>query len=300
MIFKSKSKLLIEIIFYSLLLISPGVSIAQQQNQLNLALGMMNFDYAEYEDGTFLDGEKGNIPGISLEFSKLTQSGMQASFGFDYFDGTIKYDGHLQEDLDNPNTSMLPYKGDSDATVTGLHASILKSITTLPELSIYGKLSYKIWDRYIHGRDHYTGTGNLGVPFDIQVGDTSEKYTWFQIGFGGQYSMQINEISNVNFYLGIFQTVNPQMEIKNLGLTFDQQEKTGYEAGFRWLRDMSPGKKLGISGSLVYWEFGRSNIIYTAVDTPGGVKIYSNWEPYSESTMTTIQIIYQQDLLRNL
>jgi len=251
----------------------------------------MDFDYAEYDDdGTFLDGEKGNMPGIAINFLDHSGgTGFVTEFGLDFYKGTVEYDGHLQplptetDPIVIANVFMLPFKTNTLETVTGIHFKIAKSLTTYPSLSLYGQFGYKYWNRAILGK-FISKPGNLGILVQGYIPSSTEKYTWYQLIFGAKYNVVLGEQSNLDFTAGVSQTLNPTM--KSGPYIYKQKERAGYELGFDWLFKISQGRRIGLNGSLTYWEFGKSNVA-------GGF-----YEPYSESTMKKVQIIYQQDLMK--
>ena len=260
-------------------------------DQIEMSAGIMNFDYAEYDDdGTFLDGEKGNMPGIAIKFQGHTDTGFETEFGFDFYKATVEYDGHLQpsayetDPVVIANVYMVPFQTNTIETVTGLHAQLSKSLDSLPNLSLFGNFGYKYWNRAIQGKN-ISILGNLNLPIVGFVPGATEKYQWYQMIFGGKYNVVLNEKSTLDVSAGISRTLNPTM--KNGAYTYKQKERTGYELGVDWLVKLSPGRRIGVGGALSYWEFGKSNVA-------GGYL-----EPYSESTMKKVQIIYQQDLLKH-
>jgi len=257
-------------------------------DQIEMSAGIMNFDYAEYDDdGTFLDGEKGNMPGVAINFLGHSEGGFETEFGFDFYKATVDYDGHLQPSASETdpvviaNVFMVPFKTNTIETVTGLHAQISKALDAYPKLSLYGNFGYKFWNRAIQGK-YISTLGNLGIPIVGFVPGATEKYQWYQLIFGGKYNVVLNDKSALDFSAGISRTLNPTM--KTGAYTYKQKERTGYELGVDWLLKLSPGKRIGVGAELSYWEFGKSNIV-------GGYL-----EPYSESTMKKVHVIYQQDL----
>jgi len=280
-------------LFVLFFLVTPKYLFAY--DQIEYSAGIMNFDYAEYnDDGKFLDGEKGYMPGVAVNFLGHTNSGLKTKFGLDLYTGKVDYDGHLQPSIGETdpnvikNVTGVPFQTTTVETVFGAYAQIAKSLDSFPKLSFYGNFGYKYWNRAIQG-DYISKTGNIGLPIVGYVSGQTEKYQWYQFIFGASYNVVLNEQSTLDFTAGVSRTLNPTMKAGSY--KFKQKERTGYELGFDWLYKLSPGRRIGLAGSLSYWEFGKSN----QVDVGYG---YYAIEPYSESTMTKLQFIYQRDFMK--
>ena len=277
------------IIILPALLFSPVAVYAADEN-VAVSLGRMNFDYEETDiDGTFLDGEYGDIYGFSIDYSRNLRNNMLARFSLEYFRGVVDYDGHLQSALDPPdlNVQMFPFKSETEETVLTLSAYLAgQIIPSIKGLSIYGKFSYKNWGRDIQGR-FVSENGNLGTPINEVVPNLYEEYSWWQLNAGLHYRLDIASVSWLEFFAGFLQTLNPTMEIGSYEL--DLGEKQGYEFGAAWFFNIAPHKRLGISSSVSHWEFGRSNTIQTGFND-------FILEPDSESLMKTIKVTFEWDL----
>jgi len=274
-----------------ILLVLPQLGLAQ--DQLALSLGTMKFDYTEYDtDGSIPDDEKGRIPGFSAEYTKQTRSGLYTLFGFDYYSGSVTYDGHLQSFSVPPDLNIdgVPYKSDTRESVTGFHLALAKPLTVNPDLTFYGKLSYKNWQRDIQG-GHVSGIGNLGMPYDTNVGDTSETYRWYQFGLGARYRLRLGAASRVEMYAESTQTLSPEM--KTAGITFKLKQRQGYQAGLNLLFDVSANSRIGVGAYFQRWEFGRSDPVTVNI----GGSLFTLVEPKSKSIMSTLQLVFQKDFI---
>ena len=122
--------------------------IVADEERAAISLGRMNFDYEETDtDGTFLDGEYGNIPGFTIDYSRKLQNKTLAKFSLEYYWGTVDYDGHLQS-LTDPNVDMFPFKTRTEEKVLTLTAYLSSKLNKSENpLSIYGSFSYKNWER---------------------------------------------------------------------------------------------------------------------------------------------------------
>ena len=274
------------VLLAALLLVVPQLVLADEERAA-ISLGRMNFDYEETDvDGSFLDGEYGNIPGFTVDYSRKLKSKAFARFSLEYYRGEVDYDGHLQ-DLSDPNVHMFPFKTQTEERIFTLSAYLSSQINKSNNpLSIYGSFSYKNWERNIQGR-YVSEDGNLGIPINQTVSDLFEEYSWWQLSAGLHYQLMMASASRLEFYTGILQTLNATMEIGPYEL--DLEDKQGYEAGVTWFFSIAPNKRLGIGSSITYWEFGRSNPVQIS---PDEVIL----EPDSESKMITFKLTYEWDI----
>ena len=250
----------------------------------------MKFDYTEKDtDGTFFDGEYGYLPGVEINIQNKKSQGLMAGFAFGFFSGEVDYDGAIQ-DVEPPidaNIDGLPFQTNTNETITTFTGHLSTGIDTIsPDLSLYGKLSFKRWERDIQGRT-ISGIGNLGLPYqNLVIPDLAEVYEWWNLVIGLRYQFNINPGSNLEFNAGLLRTLDARMQL-DLGPvapTYNLQERWGYEAGVTWLTQISKTARLGFSGTYSYWEFGRSNVSFGFL------------EPDSESKMTAVKFIYQSDM----
>ena len=259
-----------------LLFIMPCVAYAE--SKLIIAPGMMNFDYVETDiDGTFLDGENGNIPGIYIGLDVQTHKFLTVGLAFEHFSGEVDYDGHIQSN--DPRYDGLPLQSKTNQNITAITGSLRTLLDNDSPLAFYGTFTIKRWERDIQST-YVSGIDNSGNPFqNLPVSGLFEVYEWWQLTFGFAYKISISPKSYLDVNGGILTTINPTMEVE--GLSFDLREKPGYEAGISWIYDLMKQHSLGLRGEYTYWEFGRSNVISGFV------------EPDSESNMFVLSLVYQ-------
>jgi len=271
-------------VFLALALVSMN---ANSESQITIAPGFMNFEYVETaDDGTFLDGEKGIIPGIRIELNVPMENQLNVGMVFEYFNGTVDYDGHLQslEDPPDLNIDMLPFETETSETVISFSGYLSKQLSpTYPHLAFYGAFTIKAWERDIKGKFLST-TGNLGLPVNLYIPPLYELYEWWQLDFGLKYRLALSPKSYMSFSGGFLRTTDPTMEVSASRLSL--QEKWGYNAGIAWMYNLSQQNRLGLGADYTYWEFGRSNVIIDPVLGPIA-------EPNSESNMSVVYLRYE-------
>ncbi len=258
---------------------------ADEGTKLTIAPAIMNFDYVETaSDGTFLDGENGNIPGIRFGLDVASKTDMNFGLKFEYFKGVVDYDGHVQIDS-NGQSILIPFQTDTDETVYSFSAFFLKhSKPSRTGLSMYGALTLKAWDRDIHGGLLST-TDDLGQPVTLVVSSTFEQYQWWQLDLGLHYKWLLNQKSYLQLYGGVLQTINPTLKVSVSELKME--ENLGYKFGLEWVYRLSTKHSLGVGADYTYWEFGRSNEVYDPV-----IDRFIH-EPDSVSKMLVFQFVYQ-------
>ena len=251
---------------------------AYAESKLIIAPGMMNFDYVETDiDGTFLDGENGNIPGIYLGLDIQTSKLLTVGLAFEHYSGEVDYDGHIQSS--DPAYNGLPLQSKTDQNIIAITGSLRRSFENNTPLAFYGTLTIKRWERDIQST-YVSGIDNFGNPFqNLFVSGLFEVYEWWQFTFGLAYKLSLSPKSYLDFNGGLLRTINPTMEVA--GLSFSLGESLGYEAGISWMYKIMKQHSLGLRGDYTYWEFGRSNV------NSGFV------EPDSESKMFVFSLVYE-------
>lgn len=256
-------------------------------NVLTATRGAMKFDYTEKDtDGSFLDGEYGYIPGIGIDLQSPLAPGQAVGFAVELYSGTVNYDGAIQVPGD-PNLDGLPIQSDTQETVsvlTGYFNTLISSGS--PDLRLYGKFSYKRWQRDINGRT-ISGIGNQGIPFqNLVVSGLSEEYNWWNLVLGLRSRINVFSASHITLNAGILRTLEATMKADFGPVTakYNLQERWGYEAGVAWQTSFSKNARIGLAATYTYWEFGRSNVVFGFL------------EPDSESKMAALFLLLQADL----
>ena len=264
-----------------ILMLSLGLCahVVYAETTLTVAPGVMSFNYEETDvDGSFLDGEHGDIPGVKLSIEELDQEYLfSLGLALEYYAGNVDYTGFIQST--NIRYDGLPLSTTTDQIIFSFSTYIKKPILSDPNLFVYGNLTYKKWERDIQGK-FISGIDNFGDPFtNLYVSGLFEVYQWWQMTFGVFSKYSIHKNSEVGFRAGILRTIAPEMDLA--AFTFDLQEAWGYEAELSYYHQITQQQRVGISGSIMVWSFGRSNQI-------GGFV-----EPDSESEMKTVQLLYE-------
>jgi len=249
------------------------------ETTFTIAPGVMSFNYEETDvDGSFLDGEHGEIPGIKLSIEELDQEYMfSLGLALEYYAGNVDYTGFVQST--NPRYDGLPLSTTTDQTIFSFSTYVKKPVFDNPYFFVYGNVTYKKWERDIQSK-FISGIDNFGDPFtNLYVSGLFEVYQWWQVTFGIFSKFPIFSNSDIEFQAGLLRTIQPQMDLASF--TFDLQEAWGYEAELSYLYVMTQQQRIGVSGSIMEWSFGRSNQI-------GGFV-----EPDSKSEMKTVQLRYE-------
>ncbi len=254
--------------------------VAYAESKIIIAPGIMNFDYVETDvDGSFLDGEKGDIPGIFFGFETKSTELLTFGIAFERYKGEVDYEGHIQTNPLDLRYEGLPLSTKTDQNITSLIASLSYSLAQHRPLSIYGTFTIKRWERDIQST-FISGIDNFGDPYqDLFVSGLYEIYEWWQLTFGLHYNLKLTAKSYMDFYGGFLRTLDPTMKV--FSITFNLEEKWGYEAGLAWMYKLSREHSLGLAMDYTFWEFGRSNVIFNSV------------EPDSESNMLEFKLVYE-------
>lgn len=250
-----------------LTILLPAISIAQPS--VTIAPSLMDFDYVEYDDnGNFLDGEKGVIPGIELGFSFIqpeTQFGFV--FAFKHFAGDVDYDGHIQSS--DAELDGLPLETKTNEDVTEFYFGLTKGV--VEGLFLEAGFSIKEWDRDIQGKF-------IDDPKPAFVSGLYEVYEWNQFSIGGKVERKIYGEHYLNFKIAYLKIIDPKMKL--FGSVYKLQAKSGsmLEAGWQYRLDSQ--KTVGLVGNITKWEFGRSPVVN------------GFYEPDSESEMRTLKLTF--------
>jgi hypothetical protein len=201
------------------------------------------FHYQEFDTGNrLLNEENGVLPGLKLGFNHAVNGGIIQS-RVSYFSGEVDYDGQTQ--------SGAPHETDTSARLIKLGLKwISRDTATIPGQFFLG-FQYWNWDR-----DIQTNNGVLGLH---------EVYTWNELELGIKFESEQNQYARYWLDISALYVFNPQVEVSlpsskvNLDL--------GQEPGFRVRAGKTWGNDDGLSSSFSlfaeYWEFGRSDAVFT-------------------------------------
>ncbi|HEY5604117.1 MAG TPA: hypothetical protein VIM41_13505 [Gammaproteobacteria bacterium] len=250
-----------------------------QSNTFSISPGIRFFDYAEYgDDGSFLDGEKGPVPGIGGVIEHRTSNNAVLSVFGDIFLGKVNYDGHLQSGLPlSAETDQLFYSVGVGVQTPGM---LINKPLFDKRIAGFTNIIYQVWEREI-------------LPTQISS-RLFEIYSWWELSIGGKYFVFEKDDQNLVLFGRAFYIINPTMQIDLASSGYgkpvlDLGEKTGGEVGFEWLTLSSPNHWLGLTGAYKFWGFGRSDdqVVFRN-DNTTSIVIH---EPRSETNNFNLQAV---------
>lgn len=253
---------------------------ARAEGRFSLLPGVFYFDYEETaEDGSFLDGETGPVPGISAQFEHQFKSGIGAIIHGGIYSGTVDYDGHA-EPSGEPATST------TDANYFSLGALALFP-KQKGEFDLQFLMGYQIrrWERDIQP----TVVPGIGL-----VSGLYEVYEWEELSMGFEVTVDKKNSQQWKYYAGVFQTRNPEISID---LTADGDGKPrlfmgsdiGYQLSAQWLTAVNTTLDMGVKFSYKRWRFGRSN----SEPISGGRLVT---EPDSRTNIYLLELVIATDI----
>jgi len=251
------------------------------ETKITFAPGVMNFDYVETSvDGSFLDGEHGDIPGIKLSIEANDDPAFTLGLALEYFAGNVDYDGQIGSF--DARYNGLPLSTTTDQKIFSFSTFINQQVVYSPNVFFYGNLTYKKWERDIQATTA-SGIDNFGDPFtNLYVSGLYEVYKWWQVTLGVLTKIPVFKDTELKLQAGVLRTINPEMDLTFY--TFELQEDWGYEGELALFYRVDHWQRVGFSGSIMSWKFGKSDVVA------------GFFEPDSESEMITIQLIYERDL----
>ena len=246
--------------------------------EYHVGVGLMDFDYAEYDDNNaFLDGETGFIPGV-LHKLKIDTGKSYTEFVGNLYANTIQYDGQTQ--------SGTPLKTDSDAFIIDTHVKFGLKLSQARHHGPYLGLGFRYWLRNIHSGRDINGNAVAGLL---------EQYYWNYalLGYAGNFS--VSENFTLGFDLRHTYMFNAKMDVNFLGYkNYDNaQVDLGNRGGLRLsLPIQSKMRKHGLILSPYYEiiDIGKSNSVRVTSDgAPTNTYIH---EPRSETRNVGIEVTW--------
>jgi hypothetical protein len=258
-----------------LVLVAPSF-LSASESGLNFGMGLMRFDYAEYDDSNiFLDGETGVIPGVILKY-KSDHGQQYSEWVGELYGKTINYDGQTQ--------SGTPLTTKSDAVIFDTHYKMGFHLSRQQDHSAYFGLGFRYWYRNI--RPGYDINGN-------PVAGLLEHYYWFYSVLGYATDFVINDTYNIGLDIRHTLMLNAKMDVDFLGYNnYDNtQVNLGNKSGLRIAIPvkLKTGKRsLTVSPYYEMIDIGRSNNVrVTSNGIPTTSVIY---EPRSETRNVGIEV----------
>lgn len=233
---------------------------ANSTNSLEVAPGFYFFNYKEFNQADqLLDKEEGTLPGVKINFSqKQDLTTLQTHFAV--YSGTVDYIGQTQ--------SGTPHRTDTDTSLVNLGLELLLEDVSILRSHLFFGFQYWRWDRDILTRNNVQGLHEI--------------YHWYELEMGLRFNSEIVEQSWYWLDLSGLYVTNANMKIRlpSSRLTLDLGSSPGarLRAGKSW--SSNENLRLSLAFFAEYWEFGRSNTLFT--DDFYGQAAYIT-EPRSES-----------------
>lgn len=237
--------------------------------------GVLYFDYVETaSDGTFLDGETGPVPGLSMQLEYQGSSTVTAILHGGIYSGMVDYDGHA-------SPSGIPVQTETKANFFNLGAFALFPLEGSSVKTNF-VIGYQVrrWERDIQS----TVSPSIG-----RVAGLFELYEWEEFSLGTEIHLDEQFSQQWSFYVGLFQTWDPRIKI-NLESSGDGKPKlymgsdTGFEASAQWMIKAQGQWYTGWKMTFKHWQFGQSN----TAQISGGRTIF---EPNSETKLLMLELV---------
>ena len=253
-------------------------NIALADSQLTLSPGVMYFDYEERDDdGSFIDGETGPVPGVSAEFKYIFPSKIIGALYGGLYIGEVEYDGHADDLAKTPVTT------DTKANYFSLGADARIPLEGLPtRMNLNVGYLFKRWERDIRP----TFSPAIGA-----VAGLYEVYHWQELSMGFEWAPVKQEWQQWNFYAGIFQTYNPNIVINKKAEGNGEPKlymgtDTGFKVSAQWMQSKQTKNQMGFRATYKTWRFGKSNSELIS----GGTELIT--EPKSRSRLLFIELVF--------
>lgn len=201
------------------------------------------FQYQEFDTcNRLLNEENGVLPGLKLGFNHAA-NGRIIQSRISLFSGEVDYDGQTQ--------SGAPHETDTSTRLINLGLKwILRDAATIPGQLFLG-FQYWDWDR-----DIQTNNGVLGLH---------EVYTWSELELGVKFESEQKQYSRYWLDISALYVLNPQVEVSlpssKVSLELEQEPGLRIRAGTTWDNDHDLSSSFSLFAE--YWEFGRSDPVFT-------------------------------------
>jgi len=201
------------------------------------------FNYQEFDqNNVLLDKEEGVLAGVRLSYGDIAEKD-SLKFNASFYGGTVDYMGQTQLGV--------PHETETNEQLIKLGISYIQHEETYyPGLFFVG-LHYWYWDRDILTRNGVQGLHEL--------------YTWYETEIGLKFKSQEIQQSNYWLELSVMYNFKPEMKLflPSSEVDFVLGSRPGYRirAGKTWANKQSMTTTIGLFAE--YWEFDRSNTIFT-------------------------------------
>lgn len=223
--------------------------IAQSQVRgvkMKIGLSAVDFNYEERMNGSQVNTEDGNLPGLYLAFTDQGKR-FYGEMIFNYYQGQVDYRGQAQDNLGN---FLGLVTTDTDTEILDLNYRVGGQV--YPSVELYGGLGYRYWKRDINPT---TLAG--GAPVDGLL----ERFTWFYGMFGVKYHFVDNADLGVAINLQLRRMINPKISAKNSTISthFDLKESWGYQLSFPFRIGIRAPYALTIEPFAKQWQLDQAS-----------------------------------------
>jgi len=251
-----KSASLIGALFFVLLFsLNESAAEALQPAAYTAEIGVsaMRFHYAEFkDDGTILDRELGNIPGLSF---RLTQrvSAWEWEGKASYHYGRVSYTGQTNFGV--------PYNTRTDEGISDVALRLGRWFEGSYPIMPYAGLGYRRWNRDIR-------SASLAGLF--------ESYRWKYAWLGAKIIAYQQGSAHFTLDIGWLRPIEPVMHVGAYHASLYPESRDGLRLMLTNYMTLSEKTTLILEPYYEYWELGRSPGV-----TTGGLTVY---EPASKTT----------------
>lgn len=217
-----------------------------------IGVSAMRFHYAEFkDDGTILDRELGNIPGLSFRLAQRVSAweweGMAS-----YHYGRVSYTGQTNFGV--------PYNTRTDEGIGDVALRLGRWFEGSYPLMPYAGLGYRRWDRNIR-------PASLAGLF--------ESYRWKYVWLGAKIIAYQKGAAHLMLDIGWTRPIEPVLHVGAYHASLYPQSRDGLRLMLTSQSALSEETTLILEPYYEYWELGRSPSV-----TSGGSTVY---EPASKT-----------------
>lgn len=250
-----------------------------QETDVEIGVGLMAFDYAEYDDNNiFLDGETGLIPGVVVRLK--THKRIYYEWEGSLYYNKIKYDGQTQ--------SGTPVVTDSDAWIMDTHFKFGLNFDPSfeREQKVYAGMGYRYWFRNIQSGQDINGNPVAGLL---------EEYSWFYGLMGYEVHFDASKNVKVGLDFRLTKMFNAKMDVDFLG--FQAYDNTSVDLGNKVGARFAVPVEIKMARSSLFVtpfyeiiDIGKSNSVrITSGGIPTAITIH---EPRSETRNAGIEVTW--------
>lgn len=214
--------------------------------KMRMGLSAVNFNYEEQINGSQVNAEDGNIPGVYLAFKEQGKR-TYGELIINYAQGQVDYSGQAQDNLGN---FLGLVSTETDTELLDLNYRVGGRVYTPVEL--YAGLGYRYWRRDINPT-----TLSGGAPVDGLI----ERFSWFYALFGGKYHFIDKADLGVAINVQARRMIDPKISAKNstINTRFDLEESWGYQLSLPVRFKLSAPYALTIEPFAKRWQLDQAS-----------------------------------------